>query len=140
MVEFDKTPYKHLVYPLIGACQEVHLYLGGFLNEYMYQDALAIELSLRHIPFEKEYYFTASYKERIISHKHYVDFLIQADNQPVILECKAADKLIDTHRQQLWNYMRLSSIQIGVLYNFAPAMAQCEKYYYDIPSRRMMAF
>ena len=59
-MENDKDIWKQMVYPIIGACQEVHKQLGPFLNEYMYQDALAIELNLRNITFEKEYYFTAA--------------------------------------------------------------------------------
>jgi len=43
MTDADKSTYKQLVYPALGACQEVHKHLGPFLNEYMYQDALAIE-------------------------------------------------------------------------------------------------
>ena len=31
-------------------------------------------------------------------------------------------------------------IGVGVLYNFAPAYAQCEKYYYDAAASRMIAF
>ena len=53
MTDTDKSTYKQLVYPALGACQEVHKHLGPFLNEYMYQDALAIELymySLRKGP------------------------------------------------------------------------------------------
>ena len=49
----NKDILKQTVYPVIGACQEVHKQLGPFLNEYMYQDALAIELSLRGIPFQR---------------------------------------------------------------------------------------
>ena len=44
----DKSTYKQLVYPALGACQEGHKQLGPFLNEYMYQDALAIEFTLRN--------------------------------------------------------------------------------------------
>ena len=54
MQEVTKDIWKQMVYPIIGACQEVHKQLGPFLNEYMYQDALAIELNLRNITFEKE--------------------------------------------------------------------------------------
>lgn len=53
MTDTDKSTYKQLVYPALGACQEVHKHLGPFLNEYMYQDALAIELSLHGIPFQR---------------------------------------------------------------------------------------
>ena len=139
-MQIDKDTWKQIVFPIIGACQEVHKELGPFLNEYMYQDALAIELSLRNIIFDKEYYFAANYKGQIIYHKHYVDFRVMNIDTPVIVECKAVDNLADTHRQQLWNYMRLTGINIGVLYNFAPVYAKCEKYYYDTSSSRMIAF
>lgn len=136
----NREELKQIVYPIIGACQEVHKELGAFLNEYMYQDAMVIELGLRGIPYEKEFYFSASYKGHKIEHKHFVDFMVVNGSDEVLLECKAVDHLVDEHRQQLWNYMRLSGIDVGVLYNFAPIMAQCEKYYYDAELGRMVAF
>ena len=136
----SREELKQVVYPVIGACQEVHKELGAFLNEYMYQDAMAIELGLRGIPFEKEFQFEAAYKGHKIEHKHFVDFKVVNGGDEVLLECKAVDHLVDEHRQQLWNYMRLSGVSVGVLYNFAPIMAQCEKYYYDSESGRMIAF
>ena len=77
----DKSTYKQLVYPALGACQEVHKHLGPFLNEYMYQDALAIELSLRGIPFDKEFLFTADYKGHTIEHRHFADFRVRDDKK-----------------------------------------------------------
>ena len=136
----DKEIWKQLVYPVIGACQEVHKQLGPFLNEYMYQDALAIEFDLRKVLYEKEYLFTATYKGRTIAHKHFADFKVTNDAEDVLVECKAVDSLADVHRQQLWNYMRLAEIKFGVLYNFAPVYAQCEKYFYDADAARMIAF
>lgn len=178
MTDADKSTYKQLVYPALGACQEVHKHLGPFLNEYMYQDALAIELSLRGIPFDKEFLFTADYKGHTIEHRHFADFRIivqqgpqrkpnevfamgragtseyslpkrnfgtciensSREDTPILIECKAVDNLADAHRQQLWNYMRLTGIQYGVLYNFAPVYAQCEKYHYDPKTFKMVAF
>ena len=139
-MEANKDILKQLVFPVIGACQEVHKQLGPFLNEYMYQDALAVELTLRNVPFDKEYYFSADYKGHLIDHKHFLDFRVMNNDHPIIVECKAVDNLTDAHRQQLWNYMRLTGIHVGVLYNFAPAYAKCEKYYYDATSSRMTAF
>ena len=140
MKEATKDIWKQMVYPVIGACQEVHKQLGPFLNEYMYQDALAIELNLRNVTFDKEYYFTAEYKGYTIDHRHFADFRIMNRDTPILIECKAVDNLTDAHRQQLWNYMRLTGIQYGVLYNFAPVYAQCEKYHYDPQTFKMVAF
>ena len=135
-----KDIWKQVTYPIVGACQEVHKQLGPFLNEYMYQDALAIELDLRNMAFDKEYYFAANYKGQQIEHKHFVDFRVTSGDIPVIVECKAVEVLADVHRQQLWNYMRLTGINYGVLYNFAPVYAQCEKYHYNPQTRKMIAF
>ena len=43
----------------------------------MYQDALAIEFTLRNVPFDKEFYFTAEYKGQPIDHKHFLDFRVR---------------------------------------------------------------
>ena len=136
----SKEELKEIVYPVVGACQEVHKEMGPFLNEYMYQDALAIELGLREMPYEKEFQFPADYKGYAITHKHFADFKVQSGTAEVIVECKAVDRLADAHRQQLRNYMRLSKVHVGIVYNFGPVYAQCEKYYYDAELGRMVAF
>ena len=128
---------KRYVYGIIGCCQNVHNGMGPFLNEYMYQDAMQIELQAQGIPFEKEFFFTATYRNIPIKHPHKMDFLIKKN---VILECKAVEQLDTIHRQQLWNYMRLSGIKVGVLFNFAPVKSQCEKYFYNPEVQTISAF
>ena len=128
---------KQYVYDILGCCQRVHQGMGPFLNEYMYQDALEIELSEQKIPFVKEYTFCVHYHGKPIKHTHRVDFKVK---EYAFLECKAVEKLGNEERQQLWNYMRLSKTRIGILYNFAPIKDQCEKYYLDIDSQRIIAF
>ena len=138
----DKRPelceqLKAKCYAINGACVAVHRELGPFLNEYMYQEALQILLDEQQIPFQREYYFKVVFHGKPIQHKHFVDFLI---NNEVIVECKAVDKLVSEHRQQLWNYMRLTGKQIGILWNFAPPMDQAEHYYLDIEDGVMYMF
>ena len=108
-----------------------------FLNEYMYQEALDISLEENGIEKVKEYYFSVTYHGRQIQHKHYVDFLV---NNDVLVECKAVECLGSQQRQQLWNYMRLTKICIGILYNFAPVHDQCERYYLDKDTGNMYLF
>ena len=124
-------------YDVIGACQVVHRDMGAFLNEYMYQEALAIALTEANIPFQREYYFSVEFHGQRIEHKHFVDFLVRND---IFEECKAIEHIGSEQRQQLWNYMRLTGIQYGVLYNFAPVYAQCEKYHYNPQTFKMVAF
>ena len=119
---------KKRCYAINGLCSTVHQDLGPFLNEYMYQEALQILLDENLVPYQREYYFAITYHGKPIQHKHYVDFVVDND---IIVECKAVEKIIPEHRQQLWNYMRLTGKQIGILYNFAPPLDQCEHYYLD---------
>ena len=138
----DKHPelceqLKAKCYAINGACAAVHRELGPFLNEYMYQEALQILLDEQQIPYQREYYFSVVFHGRPLQHKHFVDFLI---NDEVIIECKAVDKLVVEHRQQLWNYMRLTGKQIGILWNFAPPMDQAEHYYLDTKDGVMYMF
>lgn len=131
------TELKNRCYPIVGLCQQVHREMGPFLNEYMYQEALDISLEENNIEREKEYYFSVTYHGRQIRHKHYVDFLV---NNDVLIECKAVERLGKEQRQQLWNYMRLTNVCIGILYNFAPIHDQCERYYLDTKTGNMYLF
>ena len=128
---------KQYCYDLNGCFQEVHGELGPFLNEYMYQEALSILFSEKGIPFTREYYFSVEFHGQTLKHKHYADFLCR-DN--ILIECKAISALGPEQRQQLWNYMRLTKIAIGVLVNFAPIHDQCEHYYLDVESDTMYMF
>lgn len=119
---------KQRCYAVNGCCAMVHRDLGPSLNEYIYQDALQILLDEQQIPYMREYYFSIDYHGKQIAHKHYIDFLV---DDSIIVECKAVEKLCIEHRQQLWNYMRLTKKHIGILYNFAPIKDQSEHYYLD---------
>ena len=124
-------------YDVIGCCQVVHRDMGPFLNEYMYQEALAIAFNEANIPFQREYYFSVLFHGQPIKHKHFVDFLVRDD---IFVECKAIEHVGTEQRQQLWNYMRLTSTRIGILYNFAPVKDECERYYLDATTGMMYAF
>ena len=66
-----------------------------------------------------------------------MDFLCKKN---VIIECKAVDTIGGAQRQQLWNYMRLTKIPIGILVNFSPVKDQCEHYYLDTATDTMFLF
>ena len=111
--------------------------MGPCLNEYIYQDALEIIFKERNIQYLREYYFSVEFHGVKIRHKHFVDFFVK---DKVLIECKAIERLGLEQRQQLWNYMRLTKVRIGILYNFAPSHDQSEHYYLDTDSNTMFFF
>lgn len=118
---------KEFMYPIVGAIYEVHRELGPGLNEYVYQEGLAMQLEEDNIIFEREKEFTPLYHEHIMNAKYRLDFVCM---DSIIIECKAVEQLTINHRAQLFNYMRLTKLPIGLLVNFSPRSAVIERYIY----------
>lgn len=131
-----KNKLRGYVYDIIGCCQEVHIDKGPWLTEYVYQECLDISFESRGIPHIKEYIFHPTFKGRRLEASLRVDFFVK---EKVFVECKAIESLSNYERIQLTNYMRNAGIRIGILYNFAPVKAQCEKIYYD-PERNTVEY
>lgn len=51
-------------------------------------------------------------------------------NDVVLLELKAAEKLMEDHAAQLLNYLKSTSIEVGLLLNFGPT-AEFRRKVYD---------
>ena len=131
----DITVMKTLMYDVIGAIHNVHKELRAGLNEYCYQEGLQIELAEQEIPFVRELSFHPVYHGKPMDAEFRVDFLCK-DN--IIVECKAVSELIDVHRAQLFNYLRLLRKPCGILVNFAPNFATIERYLYDIETNNIL--
>jgi len=56
--------YKSEGYKIIGACFEVYNHLGSGFLEVIYQEALALEFEMQHIPYEREKRLTVNYMEK----------------------------------------------------------------------------
>lgn len=87
-------PYQDESYEIIGLCMEVHRVLGSGLLEIVYKDALEYELKSRKIKFEREKKYEVEYKEIILPHHFYADFVI---NNKIILEIKAQTGVVNEH-------------------------------------------
>ncbi|HEY1039138.1 MAG TPA: GxxExxY protein [Bacteroidia bacterium] len=104
-----------LTYKIIGCCYDVHNELGKGFSEIVYKDALEYELNRKNISFTREKKFEIKYKEVILQHSFYADFVI---NNQIILEVKAQQGVIDEHTKQVLNYLAVSECEIGLLVNF----------------------
>ncbi|MBQ9355813.1 MAG: GxxExxY protein [Prevotella sp.] len=124
----DISELKTHIYDVVGALHEVHKELGPGLNEYCYQEGLQLQLTEVGIPFQREKLFHPTYHGCTMETVYRLDFLCK-DN--IIVECKSVSELVNNHRAQFFNYLRLTKCACGILVNFAPAFAVIERYFYD---------
>ena len=127
---------KDLMYPIIGAIYEVHKELGPGLNEYVYQEGLAMQLEEEGVPYEREKEYTPIYHDRMMNAKYRLDFVYKGQ---IIVECKAVEKLTVNHRAQLFNYMRLTKLPMGILVNFSQKSAVIERYFFDTQKNEIIS-
>lgn len=106
---------KEEYYKIVGICMEVHRELGGGLLEVVYKDALEYEFRKNNIPFEREKEYLIQYKDIVLPHKFYADFVVYDD---IILEVKSVTDIVNAHIAQTLNYMRLAYGRIGIIVNF----------------------
>lgn len=111
----EEYPYKTECYKIIGLCMEVHSNLGKGLSEIVYKDALEYEFNINKIPYSRELKFEVKYKDVILNHFYYADFVAYND---IILEIKAKSGIIDEHIAQTLNYMSISKSKVGLILNF----------------------
>jgi len=107
--------YKDESYRIMGACFEVYNQKGcGFL-EPVYQQCLEIELALQGIPFSAQQELVLEYKGHKLRQTYKPDFICF---EKIIVELKAASELTDEHRAQVHNYLKATSLKLGLLVNF----------------------
>ena len=104
-----------LSYVVIGPVIEVHKALGPGLPESVYEDALALELAQRSIPFERQKPVPVLYKGVLLESSFRLDFLVGGK---LILELKSVDNILPLHEAQLLAYLRLTQCKLGLLINF----------------------
>jgi GxxExxY protein len=92
----------------------VHRALGPGFLESVYEEALAIELAERGIPFSRQHIVGVAYKGRIVGEGK-LDFLVS--NQ-LVVELKTVDTLSPIHTAQLLSYLKATQCRIGLVINF----------------------
>ena len=107
--------YKQESYQIIGICFEVHNNLGPGFLEIVYKDALEYEFRKANIPYAREVEYEVHYKDIILPHKFYADFVVF---EKIILEVKAKNSLTDEFIAQSINYLKVSGNKLALLVNF----------------------
>lgn len=93
---------------------EVYNELGyGFLEK-VYQNAMYFELKSQGYKVEAQKQIKVYYKSQLVG-DYFADLLIE---DSIILELKACACIMDEHKAQLLNYLKVTELEIGLLLNF----------------------
>ncbi|MBE7471594.1 MAG: GxxExxY protein [Anaerolineae bacterium] len=118
----QKDPRTHAI---IGAAMEVHRALGcGFL-EAVYQEALALELTQRNIPYRREVELPIFYKGQRLNTFYRADFVCF---DGIIVELKALTKLSGLEEAQIINYLKATGLEIGLVLNFGTTSLEYKRF------------
>lgn len=110
---FDERTEK-LSHDVIGAAIEVHRVLGPGYLEMVYEQALALELAGRGVPFARQAIIDVEYKGQRIGEGR-LDFLVGG---VLIVELKATEVLAPVHQAQVISYLKATGCRLGLLINF----------------------
>lgn len=107
--------YKDECFSIIGICFEVHNNLGSGFLEIVYKDSIEFEFRKAKIEFEREKEYLVHYKDVILPHKFYADFVVY---NKIILEVKGVSGIADEFVAQAINYLKVSGNKLALVVNF----------------------
>ena len=110
----EELPYFVLTGKIFGCCFEVMKELGPGFQEGIYKNALLITMKEQGLQVETEQTFEVNFRGRIIG-RYRADLVVE---KTVIIELKCCENLIHEHQAQLFNYLKISNLPLGLLINF----------------------
>lgn len=123
MTDYDK------MYTIVGIAMQLYNELGHGLAEPIYQECLSILCTEEGIPWQREKPLDMYFHGQLLKKKYIADFVCFDD---LIVELKAVTNITNDHRAQLFNYLRITQSNAGVLLNFGnPSRLISERYLYD---------
>jgi len=118
--------HSELTGKILGVFFQVHKELGYGFSEKVYENALVILLTEIGLNVESQAHLRVYFHCQKVG-KHIADLIV---NDIVLLELKAAEKIVDDHPAQLLNYLKATNIEVGLVLNFGPT-AEFRRKVYD---------
>lgn len=101
---------------IIGVFYEVYNELGEGFLESVYQNAMSLALAQAGLQVSREVALPVFFRGEIVGDFR-ADLII---NGVVIIELKSARTIESSHEAQIYNYLRSTEIEVGLLLNFGP--------------------
>jgi GxxExxY protein len=100
---------------VIGAAIEVHRDKGPGLLESIYERCLIHELALRRHEAVNQKIVRVKYKDLTFEEPLRFDVLVE---NCLLIEAKSVERILPIHKAQLFSYMKLLDVPVGLLINF----------------------
>ncbi len=94
---------------------KIHHKLGPGLLESVYQRILAYELRKAGLQVETEIPIPVNWDGHTIEDSFRADLII---NREVLVELKSVEQLLPVHHKQIFTYLKLTNLHLGLLINF----------------------
>lgn len=131
ITQMDADKRDTETYAIIGAAMEVHSTLGHGFLEAVYQEALALELAQRNIPFRREVELDVRYKDQKLPTAYRADFVCF---DSIIVELKAISAIGNGETAQILNYLKATCFARCLLLNFGTPALQYKRIVFTHPN------
>ena len=119
---------------ITGIAMLIHREYKPGLPELAYEAALKYLLEQEHYKVERQVFVPIYWKDVRLQDNYRLDLLV---NDNIIIELKATKQIISDHRKQLFNYMRLTHKQYGMIINFGMQSLFSEWYELDVKTNKI---
>lgn len=106
--------YSDITEKIIGAAMKVHSHFGLGFPEVVYKRALIIELEFLGLQFSTEIEKDIFYHDQLIA-KRRLDLIVESK---LLIELKALPEVDKKCHNQIINYLKIFSFEVGLLLNF----------------------
>lgn len=113
-MDTDKLKYKELTHLIIKSFYEVYNELGGGFLESVYENAMTLVLQQQGLHVEAQKEIAVYFRGTLIGNFR-ADMIVE---EKVLLELKAVRCIESVHEAQLLNYLKATTIEVGLLMNF----------------------
>jgi GxxExxY protein len=127
--DFQNSNKDPQTYAVIGAAMEVHRQLGHGFLEAVYQEALAVELTAREIPFQREVILPVRYKGQLLQCGYRADFICFGE---IVVELKAISQLTGTDEAQIINELKATHLNRALLINFGASSLEYRRLVFNL--------
>ncbi|MDT7778774.1 MAG: hypothetical protein QOC99_1286 [Acidobacteriota bacterium] len=106
--------HEDLTAKALEACFEVAKELGAGFLESVYEKALVVALRQKGLDAKEQFPLAVKFRGQVVG-EFFANILLE---DKVIIELKAARALTTEHQAQVINYLKATSIEVGLLVNF----------------------